>query len=339
MSAPHTTMRRHDAPAGQGAATDVSPAAGRPVVAAASRPLSAAAVVVMVILCLSWGFNQIAVKLALTDIPPFTQAAIRSIGGLMVVLAVAWLRGVKMFTRDGTLRAGLLAGVFFGFEFILIYWGLVYTTASRAAVFIYVAPFGVALGSRRFLGEQLGALQWGGLALSFAGVAMAIGMPQASVDGRVIFGDLLVMGGGVLWAGTTLIVKASRLQRAPPEKVLAYQIAVSIPILAGGAWIAGERIPQMPGLVAWASMAYQTFWVMGITFLLWFFLIKAYSASKLSSFTFMTPLFGVIGGYLVMHDSLTLAFAGAALLVMAGLYLVNRPVEAAGDPLLPVTKS
>lgn len=343
MTQQHGTMRRHDAPAGQGVTADASfaaaPSAVNPAVAAASRPLSAAAIAVMVMLCLSWGFNQISVKLALPDIPPFTQAAIRSIGGLMVVLAVAWLRGVKMFTRDGTLRAGLLAGVFFGFEFILIYWGLVYTTASRAVVFLYVAPFVVALGSRRFLGERLNALQWCGLALSFAGVALAIGVPQASVDGRVILGDLMVMGGGVLWAATTLTVKASPLLRAPPEKVLAYQIAVSIPILVGGAWLAGERITHMPGMVAWASMAYQTFWVVGITFLLWFFLIKAYSASKLSSFTFMTPLFGVIGGYFVMHDSLTLAFAGAALLVMAGLYLVNRPVEAAGDPLLPVTKT
>lgn len=328
MTRPPSTMRRHETPAGPGVTADAS-----------ARPLSAMAVAVMVMLCLSWGFNQVAVKLALPDIPPFTQAAIRSIGGLIVVLAVAWLRGTKMFTRDGTLLAGLLAGVFFGFEFILIFRGLVYTTASRAAVFIYVAPFVVALGSRRFLGERLSALQWGGLALSFVGVALAIGVPQSSVDGRVILGDLMVMGGGVVWAGTTLIVKASPLLRAPPEKVLAYQIAVSIPILLGGAWLAGERIAHAPGQVAWMSMAYQTFWVVGITFLLWFFLIKAYSASKLSSFTFMTPLFGVIGGYLVMHDSLTPAFAGAALLVMAGLYLVNRPVEAAGDPLLPVTKT
>jgi drug/metabolite transporter (DMT)-like permease len=341
MTQPPSTMRRHEAPAAHGVTADGSSAAAPavPPSAAASRPLSAAAIAVMVVLCLSWGFNQISIKLALPEIPPFTQGVIRSIGALLVVLAAARLRRVEIFTSDGTLRAGLLAGAFFGFEFILNYWGLVYTTASRAVVFLYVAPFVVALGSRRFLGEQLSALQWGGLALSFAGVALAIGVPQASVDGSVIFGDLMVMGGGVLWAATTLTVKASSLLRAPPEKVLAYQIAVSIPIMVGGAWIAGERITHMPGLVAWGALAYQTFWVVGVTFLLWYFLVKAYSASKLSSFTFMTPLFGVIGGYLVMHDTLTLAFAGAALLVMAGLYLVNRPDGAAGDPLLPVTKT
>lgn len=304
-----------------------------------ARPLSATAVALMVMLCLSWGFNQIAIKFALPDIPPLLQATIRSVGGLMIILLVAWLRGVPMFKRDGTLKAGLLAGIFFGLEFILIYRGLLYTTASRAVVFLYVAPFVVALGARRFLGEQLSGLQWSGLALSFAGVALAIGVPQPSVDASVILGDIMVVGGGILWAATTLTVKASRLLQVPAEKTLAYQVAVSVPILAVGAAVSGESITHMPGTVALASMAYQTLWVVGTTFLIWFLLIKSYSASKLSSFTFMTPLFGVIGGYFVMHDHLTPAFAGAALLVMAGLYLVNRPGEAGGDPLLPVTKT
>lgn len=308
-------------------------------IAPAGRPLDATAVALMVMLCLSWGFNQISVKLALSDIPPLMQAAIRSAGGLVIILLVAWFRGVPLFRRDGTLKAGLLAGLFFGVEFILIYRGLVYTTASRAVVFLYIAPFIVALGSKRFLGEALSGLQWGGLALSFAGVALAIGVPQPSVDAKVILGDVLVMGGGILWAVTTLVVKATPLLHAPAEKTLAYQVAVSIPILALGAAVSGESITHMPGPLAWGLMVYQTVWIVGTTFLIWVALVKTYSASKLSSFTFMTPLFGVIGGYFVMHDTLTLAFAGAALLVMAGLYLVNRPGEPAGNPLLPATEN
>ncbi len=309
----------------------------RLTVAPSERPLNATAIALMVMLCLSWGFNQISVKLALPDIPPLTQATLRSMGGLLFIMLIARLRGVSIFKRDGTLGPGLFAGTLFGLEFIFIYCGLVYTSASRAVVFLYVAPFVVALGSKRFLGERLSVTQWSGLALSFAGVALAIGVPQASVDAKTILGDLLVMGGGVLWAATTLTIKATRLVHASAEKVLAYQIAVSIPILSFGALVSGETITHMPGLVAWAWLAYQTFWVVGITFLIWFFLIKSYSASKLSSFTFMTPLFGVIGGYFIMQDPLTFAFGGAALLVMAGLFLVNRRSEVACDPLLPVT--
>jgi drug/metabolite transporter (DMT)-like permease len=305
----------------------------------AARPLNAAAVALMLLCCLSWGFNQIAIKLVLPEIPPFLQATIRSAGALLVILLVAHFRGVKLFQRDGTLKAGLAAGVLFGIEFVLIYRGLQLTTASRGSVFLYTAPFFVALGSYQFLGERLRALQWGGLALSFAGVALAIGVPQPSVDDRVLIGDLMLVCGGALWAATTLIVKTTRLQTAPAEKGLGYQVAVSIPILGIAAWLSGETIAQVPGPLALSLMAYQAFWVVGLTFLLWFGLIKTYSASKLSAFTFITPLFGVAGGYLILHDPLTPAFGAAALLVIAGLYLVNRPAPAPIDPLLNVTKT
>jgi drug/metabolite transporter (DMT)-like permease len=293
-------------------------------------------------LCLSWGFNQIAVKLALPDIPPMLQATIRSSGALIVLFLIARLRGVKMFERDGTLGAGLLAGVIFGVEFVLIYRGLLLTSASRAVVFLYTAPFFVAFGSYLFLGERLRASQWGGLALCFAGVALAIGVPQADVDARMLLGDVLVIAGGALWAATTLLVKATALLKAPAEKGLGYQVALSVPILGFAAWISGETLTRVPGPLALSLMVYQAVWVVGLTFLIWFALVKTYSASKLSAFTFITPLFGVVASYFIMHDTLTPVFGAAALLVIAGLYLVNRPgpvVPLPTDPLLTVIKT
>jgi drug/metabolite transporter (DMT)-like permease len=308
----------------------------------AERPLSPGAVALMLMLCLSWGFNQIAVKLALPDIPPMLQAMIRSTGALPVLLLIARVRGVKMFASDGTLGAGLFAGLLFGLEFVLIFRGLLLTSASRAVVFLYTAPFFVALGSYQFLGERLRGSQWAGLGLSFAGVALAIGVPQADVDAKVLWGDLMIVGGGALWAATTLVAKGTSLRHAAPEKALGYQVALSIPILALAAWFSGETLTRVPGPLALSLMAYQAVWVVGLTFLLWFGLVKTYSASKLSAFTFITPLFGVVASYFIMHDTLTLAFGAAALLVIAGLYLVNRPnpgVPVAIDPLLNVTKT
>src|SRR5437899_5841745 len=104
--------------------TSESPSAG--------RPLSPGAIALMLMLCLSWGFNQIAVKLVLQDEPPMLQALSRSVGALPVLLIIGWLRGVKFFERDGTLWAGLSGGIIFGFEFVLIYRGLLLTSASLA---------------------------------------------------------------------------------------------------------------------------------------------------------------------------------------------------------------
>ena len=302
----------------------------------AARALTPGAIALVMMLCLSWGFNQVAVKLVLVDVPPMMQALIRSLGALPVLLAIGLFRGVKFFERDGTLWPGVCAGVIFGIEFVLIYRGLLLTSASRAVVFLYTAPFFVALGSYVFLGERLRARQWGGLALSFAGVALAIGVPQANVDANVLIGDLLIVAGGALWAATTLIVKTTKLIKAPAEKGLGYQVAISIPILALAAWISGETITHVPTPLSLALLAYQAFWVVGLTFLLWFALVKTYSASKLSAFTFVTPLFGVVASYFIMHDTLTIAFGVAALLVIAGLYLVNKPeTKVTPDPNLP----
>jgi drug/metabolite transporter (DMT)-like permease len=244
---------------------------------------------------------------------------------------------VKFFERDGTLAAGLFAGLLFGFEFVLIFRGLLLTSASRAVVFLYTAPFFVALGSYQVLGERLRASQWAGLALSFAGVALAIGVPQPDVDANMLLGDLMIVGGGALWAATTLIAKATRLRFAAPEKALGYQVAMSIPILALAAWLSGETLTRLPGPLAVSLMVYQAVWVVGTTFTLWFALVKTYSASKLSAFTFITPLFGVVASYFIMHDALTMVFGAAALLVIAGLYLVNRPNNVGG--VVPVLAS
>jgi drug/metabolite transporter (DMT)-like permease len=304
------------------------------VISSAGRALTPGAIALMLMLCLSWGFNQIAVKLALPDVPPMMQALFRSMGALPVMLFVGWLRGVKFLERDGSLVPGLFAGVLFGIEFVLIFSGLVFTSASRAAVFLYTAPFFVALGSYQFLGERLSAMQWCGLGLSFIGVALAIGVPQPNVDAEVLLGDLLVVGGGALWAATTLIAKGTNLRKAAPEKALGYQVAVSIPILGAASWISGETITHFPSLLSISLLSYQAFWVVGCTFVLWFALVRTYSASKLSAFTFITPLFGVVAAYFVMNDTLTPIFGVAALLVIAGLYLVNKP-EAARAEIAP----
>ena len=174
-------------------------------------------------------------------------------------------------------------------------------------------------------------------------------LPQNDVAGpsarhqttQVMVGNVAV-GGASLWAATTLLVKASPLRRAPAEKALGYQVGVSIPILGLAAWFWGETLNRVPGPLALSLMAYQALWVVGLTFLIWVGLIKTYSASKLSAFTFITPLFGVVASYFILYDTLTPAFGAAALLVIAGLYLVNRPgpvVPAAIDPLLNVTET
>ena len=294
-------------------------------VLSATRPLDMAAAATVVLLCLSWGFNQVAVKLAIPDIPPLMQASIRSAGAGLIVWLWTRARGIPLRIDDGSLRAGLITGLLFGLEFVLIYRGLLFTTASRAVLFLYVAPFLVVLGSHWLIpGDRFTPSQWTGLALSFAGITVAFGIPSGA-DSRQMIGDLMLLGGGAAWAGTTLMIKSTALNRVSAEKTMLYQLVVSIPILTVGALLFGERITHAPGALAIGSLLYQTLWVVSITFVIWFALVVRYSASRLSAFTFLTPLFGVAAGYLVMGDPITPGFALAVVMVIGGLILVNRP--------------
>jgi drug/metabolite transporter (DMT)-like permease len=192
--------------------------------------------------------------------------------------------------------------------------------------FTSTAPFFVAIGSHWIIPrDRFRALQWLGLALSFAGMVIAFGLPTPAADPRQMLGDVMMVGAALAWAATTLVIKASPLKSVSAEKTLLYQLVVSAPLLAAAALAFGERIDAMPSAVALGAFAYQAVWVVSVTFAVWFALVVRYSATRLSAFTFLTPLFGVAAGHFVLGEPLTPAFALAVVLVAGGLVLVNRP--------------
>ena len=293
---------------------------------AAARPLDLAAAAIVVGLCVSWGGNQVAVKLALPDIPPLIQGTVRSAAAALIVVGWARLRGVPLAARDGTLRSGTAAGLLFALEFLLVYRGLLLTTASRAALLLYTAPLFVALGAFWLLpADRFGTVQWLGLMLAFGGVATALGLPQTIGGASTLVGDLMIIAAAAAWGATTLVIKATALARAPFEKTLLYQLLVSAPLLWIAAAVFGEHVSRTPSAVALGALIYQTVWVVGITYLVWFALIMRYSASRLAAFTFLTPVFGVAAGHLVLGEPLTPSFLAALALVAGGLVLVNNP--------------
>jgi drug/metabolite transporter (DMT)-like permease len=228
--------------------------------------------------------------------------------------------------RDGTLWAGIAAGVLFAAEFLLLYRGLLWTTATRTVLFLYFAPFLVALGSRWFIpSDRFTPSQWVGLVMSFIGIVIAFGLPTPGADPHQMLGDLMAIGGAVAWGATTLVIKASALNRVSSEKTMLYQLVVSVPILAVAAVAFGEHVDAMPSGLAIGALLYQAIWVVSVTYVIWFALIVRYSAARLSAFTFLTPIFGVAAGYLVLNEPLTPAFALAVAFVAFGLVLVNRP--------------
>lgn len=290
--------------------------------------LDGAAIAWIVLCCVIWGLGQVSSKVALSEIPPFTQVALRSLGATLLLWLWSRRRGIELFGRDGTWRAGWLTGLLFAAEFACIFVGLQYTTASRMVVFIYLAPFVVALGMPLIArSERLDGVQFAGLLAAFGGVAWAFaeGFGRPSAGDRQWLGDALGVAGAVLWGATTLVIRATRLSQAAAEKTLFYQLAVSGVAMAIAAALVGEPMPAR--LSAWplVSIVFQTVIVCFVSYLLWFWLIRHYPATQLSSFTLLTPVFGLMAGVLLLGEPMTLRLLVALAAVAGGIALVNRP--------------
>ena len=292
------------------------------------QSLNLLAMATLVMLSASWGFQQVAIKVTNPGVSPLLQAGIRSIGA--AALAWIWIlvRREPLLEKDGTLWWGIVAGLLFSGEFLLIYWGLEYTNASRAVIFLYLSPFVVAIGAQLFIpGERLRMIQVAGLCAAFIGIIIVFGESLQQSTYKMLIGDTMLAGAAVFWGATTVLIKASPLAKIRPSKTLLYQLAVSAIVLPAGAVIKGEPgIVYLTPLIV-GSLIYQTVWVAFITYFLWFWLIGNYPPSRLAAFTFLTPLFGVLAGGLLLNEPLTGHLIIALILVGTGIYLVNRPVE------------
>lgn len=289
--------------------------------------LDTLAIVLLVGCCILWGLNQVATKVALAEIPPLLQAGLRSLGAALLVAAWSRWRGITLWQRDGTARGGLLAGSLFAAEFACIFVGLQFTTASRMVVFIYLAPFVVALGMPFIAkSERLRPLQVAGLAAAFSGVvwAFAEGFVAPAAGPLQWLGDALGIAAAVGWGMTTLVLRASRLSTAAPEKTLLWQLGVSGVLLVLAAPLAGESWPAALTFHSLGPLAFQIVIVTFASYLVWFWLIRHYPATRLSAFTLLTPVFGLLFGALLLGEPVTPRLLVALAAVTGGIALVNR---------------
>ncbi len=303
--------------------------------------LSLTVSLILILLCASWGLQYVAVKITNTGISPVLQGGLRS--AFAAVLLFLWMLYKKepFFEKDNSFWPGVCLGLLFSAEFILVYLGISYTNASRASIFLYTSPFFVAIGAQLFLpNEKIRLIQIIGLVCAFFGVVVAfseslfgvsteiilVGVESIGIGiSKMLLGDLMILIGAVIWGASTVLIKASSLAKTRPSKTLLYQLVISGILLPLTSVILGEEgITKLSPLII-TTFLYQVIWVAFITFLIWFWLIRHNPASLIASFTFLTPVFGVLAGVLLLGEAMTFQLVVALVLVGIGIYLVNRP--------------
>jgi drug/metabolite transporter (DMT)-like permease len=273
-------------------------------------------------------FNQVVIKVTNEGLQPVFFAALRSVGGAALIYAwIRWRRIPITVPRD-TLPAGLLIGAVFAFEFVCLFLALDYTTVIRTSVIFYTMPIWLALAAHVLIpGESLTPAKSAGLALAFAGVLIAILSRGQGGGAGSLVGDVFALGAALGWAGIALIVRTTRLKAVRPEVQLLWQLAVSAPILFVASAFFGPALRD-PELVHWAGLGFQVVAIVSAGFLFWLWLLTIYPASSVAAFAFLSPVFGVGLGWLLLDEPIGPDIVAALVLVCAGLILVNRPPPA-----------
>lgn len=284
------------------------------------------AVVILAVLCFLWGGNAVAIKFSSQGLPPMAAAALRSIVSGFLVWVYARSKGRRVIFPVGQRRHALVIGLLFGTEFLLLYWGLSYTPASRASIFVNTNPFWVALGAHFLLkSDRLTMVKAIGLILAFAGVAAVFRVSSTVLPPDHLIGDMMELTAGALWAATTLYIKRiSETVVLDHYQTLFAQLFWALPVL-----LLGSILWEFPLRPDWTPLVlgavfYQSVIVAFASYLVWFWLIHRHTVSRLVSFTFLSPMFGVILGGLVLGEPITLMVWLGLACVGAGLYLVNR---------------
>lgn len=285
-----------------------------------------AASAIMVGLTISWGLNGVAAKLANVGFSPIFLSLARSAIGGLIIFGWCRYRGVRLFERDGTLMAGIVVGLLFGIEFLLVFVGLEYTTVARGTLMLNSMPFWVLIGAHFLLGERMSLQKWAGLVLAFAGVVVVFSDRLSSQGSQAFAGDLMLLLAGIFWAATTLVIRATKLADVGSEKLLLYQLGmaslIAVPLLP-----AAGPVFRDVSAVPIAAVLFQAIYVVAFTYIVWFWLLRRYPAAGLSSFAFLTPAFGVLFGGTLLGEPLSGRIFLALGLIVCGIAVVNRPVR------------
>ncbi|MDL2283550.1 DMT family transporter [Oxalobacter sp. OttesenSCG-928-P03] len=291
------------------------------------KPIDGRATGLMTVICIIWGMQQVAMKSVADVMSPLMQISIRSgLAALMIWLLMRY-RGERIVLSEGTWKPGLVAGGLFALEFLLAGEGLRHTTASHMGVFLYTAPIFAALGLQwRLREERLQRLQWAGIVLAFAGVAITFtgraspDAAQLSMD--MLWGDFLGLLAGAAWGATTVVIRTTSLARASTTQTILYQLVGAFVLLSAATLCLGQQAFISTPLL-WGSLFYQIVIVSFFSYLLWFWLLHEYLASRLGVLSFMTPLFSIIFGVWLLDEPLESTFLTGAFFVLVGIALVN----------------
>ena len=281
------------------------------------------AIPLVLLVALLWGGNAVAMKVALRYMPPFVLAGIRFGLGAIIIWFWAHIKNIDIGIKKQDVVGLIILSLLFSAQICTFNLGTKYTTAGRSSVLINVNPFFIAILAHFFIpGDRLSSKKIIGLILAFAGIFVVFSDKIETKEPHLI-GDIIMLTSGFLFSILTIYTK-KLMQRMDVYKIIFGEMFFGlVPFLALN--MIFERSAQYVfSYQLLTAIIYQGCIVASVAFIVWTTLLQRYSASKISAFLFASPLFGIGLSALILHETITPYLVIGALLVAAGIYVVNK---------------
>jgi drug/metabolite transporter (DMT)-like permease len=277
-----------------------------------------AALAVLGVLSLVWGYNWVAVKVALEYSAPFPFAAERSAGGgLCLLLVLALARQPLRIRHPGrTLLLGLLQTTLFT---SLTSWALVHGGAGKSAVLVFTMPFWVILAAPFVLHERLRGMQWLAVACAFGGLVLILSPWQRVPD---LGSSMLALAAGIAWALAVLVAKKTPVAgHWELLSLTAWQMVLgAVPLV-----LVALQVPGRATDWTWvydATLLYNILFATALAWLLWLFIVGRLPATQSGLTSLAIPVVGVLSGWWQLGERPSTGVVAGMLLVFAGLTLL-----------------
>ena len=272
------------------------------------------------------GINHVVIKIVNLGLNPIFFAGIRSfIAFIFIIIWMKLLNKPIVFNSKYT-KISFIAGIIFALEFLFLFLALDFTTVSRNSIIYYSMPLWLTI--LLFFtknNEKISFLKFLGLILAFIGVVLSVTNFKINLilNSPNLIGDILAFLAALFWALLIIIAKNSSFSKVSPEMQLLWMVMVSGPILTIFSLFIEDPIRNFQLIHIWGIL-FQSIIVVAGGFLFWLWLLSKYPASGVASFSFLTPIFTIFFGWLILGEVMTFDFIIAAFLVISGLILINR---------------
>ncbi len=269
-------------------------------------------------LVLIWGVNYSVIKIALRTMTPLAFNAVRFSLATLVLVVLATRQGsLSVSRRDipGLVFLGLIGHALYQILFIN---ALARTVPANGSLLLGTIPIWVAIMVHFLRIERVPKAAWGGVLLSFVGIALLIGQSIGAVQGT-LFGDVLMLGAAIVWAGYSTVTQPL-LMRLSPLKITAIQMIVGTPVLVGLA------IPDLArqdwsavGWQGWGAIFYAGILAVALGNVLWTTGVQRVGNTRTVVYSNLTPVFTIAGAAIMLGDRLGPLQAVGAVVVLLGI--------------------